>query len=340
MKKTVPRFVIAGFGIGMFLTASCVPSRTAWAQDQDKGALRLIMGDEDDFARIRASKKQDQILSAREKEQLKSVRNVQVAEYAAGKGVSVKELKAAAARSQPAPIVLGTGVASPKINQNQGCEKLALEIAIDRHAKVKNVPRGVAQQTVVAHFNAEQQKLQEHLKGRQPMTVGDFADHIFKCRGACKPYMAAFIQCAISRLSRSDRKAFVQFPVDEKQIPSQYRWPLRRLARFARQNDKHILIVGSSSRLPNEANTAWRYNLDLARSRAAGVRTFLTDRGVPEDRVSTVFLGWDPPRFSNPAIASEWGGEFETLWSSFTRDKVYLDQNAMVFVYTPIHHDS
>ncbi len=337
MKSIVNTLVAVCCGVATIVALPGLDENQTLAQDQ--GALRLVMGDEEDFARIRASKKQDQILSPREKEQLKGVRKAQVAEYAAGKGVSMKELRAAAARSQPAPIVLGTGVASPGVHPNRGCEKLALEIAIDRHAKVKNVSHEVAEERVVAHFNAEQQKLQEHLKGHRDMSVGDFADHIFSCRGACKPYMAAFIQCAISRLSRADRKAFIRFPVNDEKVPSQYRWSLHRLARYARKHDKHVLIVGSSSRLPNEASSAWRYNLDLARSRAAGVRTFLTEAGVAEQRVSTIFLGWDPPRFSNPAIASEWGGDFERLWSTFADDKIYLDQNAMVFVYSPVSYE-
>lgn len=168
------------------------------------------------------------------------------------------------------------------------CRKEAVDHAVRTLQDVK----GMAEDEAVAMAH-------DHLSERRGLIRDGEVDltaylrHIGECKAFCAPLVDKLIHCHEVAVASHDHEV-VFFGLDRHEIDDTQRSTLAELARGLRRDPRlKILLIGRASRIGGVD-----YNRVLSGERALAVRDALRSDGIPEDRIETLWLGFEPPQIS------------------------------------------
>ena len=91
---------------------------------------------------------------------------------------------------------------------------------------------------------------------------------------------------------------FVMFRTGSNSIDHSYNGFLEQIGNYLRTDPNlNVLIIGRASKLGDRA-----YNRELSRKRADSIKYKLMERNVASERISIVYLGYEPPQISQNVI--------------------------------------
>lgn len=168
---------------------------------------------------------------------------------------------------------------------------------------------------------------------KNQLSAPDYFDHLTECQTFCAQIVARLLNCHVDAIAGlpADDTVLVLFGVGESEIDASAERRLRRFAERMRESRKQVLLFGSASRL--SARDPRDVNETLSRHRAEAVRRRLLGAGVDDDRIYITWIGQDPPRLSDRAIAVRLGFEKPYARLRARSQPLYMDQNVLAVAW-------
>jgi len=200
------------------------------------------------------------------------------------------------------------------------CKREAMSLSLDTLRRTHGMEPGDEAVAVAAEHIRQHR---DFISGHR-ISYAEYLRQISECRSFCAPLVASLVRCHVLSVSRLPH-SIVGFELDSAEVAGRFdRGLLAEVAeRMGSQPDAKILLVGRASRIGD-----LRYNRRLSAQRALAVKDRLVARGVPEARIETLWLGWEPPQISE-SVAAEYG--FEDLYRSEGTHRI--NQSVVLVVY-------
>lgn len=200
----------------------------------------------------------------------------------------------------------------------RGCQRDALQGAVDRLAEAKHLDH---HQAIIA--------AQEHMSQRQAfltkngISYAGYLKEVAKCRDFCAPLVASLIQCHILAVSKHPH-GIVLFPYDSFEVDRRYIGGMLNTVKDRLQDPGlEVLLIGRASNIGD-----LHYNRRLSGQRALAVSDQLQEKGVPPERIKVMWFGWEPPQIDE-RVAQEYG--IEDLYNNIGNHG--LNQSVVIVLY-------
>lgn len=201
------------------------------------------------------------------------------------------------------------------------CRREALSYSVDELASAK----GVEDDSVAVAEARDHLELHRSFARDNEVSYSDYLREVGQCKDFCAPLVASLASCQVAAVSQHPH-GILLFDFDSDEFkPEKHAQVLEGLtAGLERDESARVVLVGRASRVGDLL-----YNRSLAARRALAVRDRLLEAGLGEDRITTLWFGWEPPQIS-PWIAREYG--LEDLYTD--TGSVAINQSVMIVLYS------
>ncbi len=183
------------------------------------------------------------------------------------------------------------------------CRRDAARFSVDALRSAMGLESESAALTAAAaHIQSHLDFIKNELNGS--MSYSQYLKAVAECRAFCAPLVVSLVRCHVLSVARRDH-GIVLFGFDRFDVDPGYADPNGLIAAVAealrQDSDRKVLLIGRASKIGN-----LRYNRRLSARRALSVQDELLALGVSENRVETMWFGWEPPQIDS-FIATEYG---------------------------------
>lgn len=202
------------------------------------------------------------------------------------------------------------------------CKKQAMSFSVDRLRQVMGFDSdGAALQAAAMHM----QEHRNHILS-EGLSYSDYLRELAECRAFCAPLVAHLANCHVLSVARQPH-GIVLFPFNSATLDARYSGDQGLIATVKRELDGRpegkVLLIGRSSK-----TGGLKYNRRLAGQRALAVRDALMAAGLPQERIESMWFGWEPPQITTD-VAAEYG--LQTLLDS--KGAAAMNQSVIMVIY-------
>lgn len=160
-----------------------------------------------------------------------------------------------------------------------------------------------------------------------PKHLNDKLGHIKKCP-ACAAHVSHMIYQHEVAVASAPLRGVVLFHTGDSELTSRARAEVRDFAITVRNHPRaRVCLIGRASRIGG-----WQYNRVLSERRTDAVAGALRIHGVPGEKITTLWLGFDAPQL-NPVNTAKYG--FRPLYESAGCQQ--MNQSVLMVLY--LDHD-
>lgn len=185
---------------------------------------------------------------------------------------------------------------SPFIDRE--CRKEAVAFAVDTMQEVKEMGHDDAVGMARRHLSERRALIRDG-----EVDYASYLRHIGECKAFCAPLISELMRCHQAAVASHEHEV-VFFGLNRHEVDEPQRNAVAGVARALRRDPRlKILLIGRASRIGRRD-----YNRVLSGKRVLAVRDALRSAGIAEDRIETLWLGFEPPQISR-ATARSYGIE-------------------------------
>ena len=200
------------------------------------------------------------------------------------------------------------------------CKKEALQLSVD----ALQIAQGLRSEEAALRAAAEHMREHQDFIKSHEVSYSGYLKEIGECREFCGPLVAHLMKCQVLSVARSSH-GIVLFDFDSDAVEPRYGEGV--IARVSGELDgngeRNVVLIGRASKIGD-----LKYNRRLSARRTLAVRDRLLELDVPEERIHTMWFGWEPPQIG-AWVAKEYG--LEDLY--LAKGELLLNQSVMVVLY-------
>lgn len=196
---------------------------------------------------------------------------------------------------------------------DQGCERGAIQHAVEHLGEEKGLSRDEALKMGMEHTADRNRALAEGI------TYREYIEHVAECKAFCRDMVKQLVACHVEAVSQLGPEiALFAFDSADLGGSETYRAIDQVVARANGDSSKRVLLIGRASRIGPKA-----YNRLLSGRRAEAIRSALLERGVDEHRIYLQGFGYEEPQIDE-VIAAAYG------WRDLYRSESHSRMNQSV----------
>ncbi|MBI5214735.1 MAG: OmpA family protein [Ignavibacteriae bacterium] len=166
-------------------------------------------------------------------------------------------------------------------------------------------------------------KLLQFIKNDSLIDNIQYIRDIVECDQFCSPLIAHLSSCYAVAVANTKHE-FIFFPTGSDIVPSKYSSIIDTYSNILKSDrTKRIALFGNASRVGEK-----QFNRNLSGRRATSVLNKFVANGIPRERISMTWFGWEPPKI-NKEVASRWSLNEE--YRKFGEQMI--NQNVIVVIY-------